>query len=884
MATEPTTPDPAVPSTPAPAFLVPDPSLVVLVGASGSGKTHFAADHFAPCEVVSSTACRTLVADDPGAGWASPAAHRLLAAIVAERLGALRLTVVDASSTSPRARQELLDLARDKDLPAVAIVFDRQIRTCLDRTAIRGDRRDVARTVTKQVEHLHRSLRDLEREGFRRVLVLRSDAEADGAVLERVALACHRPREHGPFDLVGPVHGCLDDLLDLLLRLGYRVSNNLQTRDPEWSSWSVSHPAGRRLVFLGDYVDHGPDVVDVLRLVMDACDQGHLALQGDHEERLLRHLRGDPQPLEGGLAASLDQFCLLPPAFLDRTKHFLDREPHLVLAGFRLVAAHAGLPGPLQGRASERVRKAALHGGLAPLPDTFEPTRPAWAMGYDGRAEVVYAHPAVPDPEWTGRTVNVDTGSVYGGRLTALRWPEREFVDVRARSSHAVAAARAVPAVPAGPPDDLVDLALVTGERQVPTRLASVRIRAGQAAAGLEMLRHTVDPRWLVYLPPTMSPGTATDLDGLLEHPREVFGDFRREGITRVVCQTKHMGSRAVVVACRDLEAARRRFNPDARLPGCIYTRTGRHFFTGRNAPYEEAVLADVRAAAEACNFWQDLGSDWMVLDCEVMPWNLKAPELIRRTYAATGAAADAALGPAAEALGQALRRVSLAPSRTPEEELALREADTALRPVFARFVQRGRMARQYVQAWQHYCWPVADPGDIRVAPFHLLASEGNVWADQDHGWQRYRLQKLCTFSAKMLQETEWHEVRLDDPEDVAAAIAWWEEYTGGGGEGMVVKPWGFVSRGPKGVVQPALKCRGKEYLRIIYGIDYDLPENLCRLRRRGTGGKRANALKEFALGIESLERFVRHEPLARVHEAVAGVLALESEPLDPRL
>ena len=126
--------------------------------------------------------------------------------------------------------------------------------------------------------------------------------------------------------------------------------------------------------------------------------------------------------------------------------------------------------------------------------------------------------------------------------------------------------------------------------------------------------------------------------------------------------------------------------------------------------------------------------------------------------------------------------------------------------------------------------------------------------------------------------------VDLAEPESEAEGTRWWLELTDGGGEGMVVKPCQFVASGPKGLVQPAVKCRGREYLRIIYGPEYTFPENLSRLRERGLATKRSLALREFALGIEALERFVRREPLRRVHECVFGVLALESEPVDPRL
>jgi protein phosphatase len=204
--------------------------------------------------------------------------------------------------------------------------------------------------------------------------------------------------------------------------------------------------------------------------------------------------------------------------------------------------------------------------------------------------------------------------------------------------------------------------------------------------------------------------------------------------------------------------------------------------------------------------------------------------------------------------------------------------------PLRQRFTERAGRAALYGEAWAPYVWPVSGVGDLKVAPFHLLASEGRVWFDQDHVWHMTLADRLAAAGDGVVTPTRWRVVALGDAAACAEAIAWWEAMTGAGGEGMVVKPRDFVSRGPKGLIQPALKVRGREYLRIIYGPEYDAPENLDRLRERGLGGKRNLALREFALGHEGLKRFVAREPLRRVHECVFGVLALESEPIDPRL
>ena len=174
-----------------------------------------------------------------------------------------------------------------------------------------------------------------------------------------------------------------------------------------------------------------------------------------------------------------------------------------------------------------------------------------------------------------------------------------------------------------------------------------------------------------------------------------------------------------------------------------------------------------------------------------------------------------------------------------------------------------------------------------RLAPFHLLATEGVVHADKDHAWHLATLGRLCRAddgATPLLQATAHQILDVTDPESEAAGVRWWTELTERGGEGMVVKPLDFVARGRRGPVQPAVKCRGREYLRIIYGPEYTAPEHLERLRSRRLFAKRSLALREFALGIEALERFVRAEPLRRVHECVFAVLALESEPVDPRL
>jgi protein phosphatase len=349
-----------------------------------------------------------------------------------------------------------------------------------------------------------------------------------------------------------------------------------------------------------------------------------------------------------------------------------------------------------------------------------------------------------------------------------------------------------------------------------------------------------------------------------LEHPAEAFAYYRHEGVPQVVCEQKHMGSRAVVVMCRDEDAARKRFGTAGEGSGLVYTRTGRRFFD--DSTLEGELLARVGSALSASGFWEEFATDWVCLDAELMPWSAKAQALLREQYAAVGAAARAALSEVVASLQQASG------------------AGMDVADLLARHQQRQAMTRRYVEAYQRYCWAVTSVNDLKLAPFHLLATEGHVHVDKHHVWHMTALAKVCAADAGVLLATPYRVVDVTDEASQAEGIRWWEELTGSGGEGMVVKPMDFIARSGRGLAQPAVKCRGREYLRIIYGPEYSAPENLERLRSRGLSAKRSLAIREFALGIEALERFVRREPLRRVHECVFGVLALESEPVDPRL
>jgi protein phosphatase len=850
---------------------IPDFSLVVLIGASGSGKSTFALRHFGVTEIVSSDRCRALVADSETDQSATRDAFDVLYTIVGKRLAARRLSVIDATNLRPEDRAKGIEVARKYHALPVAIVLNLPADLGVERNKSRDDRQFGPKVVYDHTRLVHKSLRNLRKEGYRGVYVLDNVEDVNGVEIVREPLYNDRRTDRGPFDIIGDIHGCYNELLALLQNLGYEemsIDGSLAWR----------HPQGRRVIFLGDLVDRGPGVVEVLKLVMNMVATGTaLCVPGNHEIKLKRKLDGRNVTVSHGLAESLEQLDALPESerngFVEAARTFIDGlVSHYWLDDGKLVVAHAGLRAEMQGRGSKEVREFALYGETTGETDEFGlPVRYDWAREYRGKAIVAYGHTPVPQVEWVNNTVCLDTGCVYGGALSALRYPEKEVVSVPALRTYVEPVRPLVvhttEASAQQHADDILELDDVSGKRRIATRYgAPVLIPPENAAAALEIAsRYCVDPRWLVYLPPTMSPSETSHRTDLLEHPDEAFSYYRKAGIDRVVVEEKHMGSRAVVVLARGERAARERFGVENGR-GVIVTRTGRPFFARANEPLAGAMLDRIDHALTAASFWERFETDWVCLDAEILPWSAKAQELVDRQYAPVGEAALADLGATSVALDRAQTR----------------GVDTT--EMLDRVRQRYDAAYKYVEAYRRYVRPVNTIADLQLAPFHLLATEGHVHVDRTHRWHMEELALICDADPSLLLKTAFREVVLSDDFDVARAVGWWEELTAKGGEGMVVKPLAFISRDRRGLVQPALKVRGSEYLRIVYGPEYTLPEQLERLRERAVLSKRRLAMSEFTLGLEALHRFVERAPLRSIHECVFGVLALESEPIDPRL
>lgn len=840
---------------------IPEFAMICVIGTSGSGKSTFCRNNFLPTQVLSSDTYRGFVCDDDNSLEATPHAFEALHYMLGKRLQLGKTTVIDATNVQQHGRKELLAIASEWHALKVAIVIDTPEEVCRERNKLRPDRQFGDHVIRNHRRDLRRSFGQFKSERWHKLYVVRPE-DIDNVEISYERIWSRRPEEHGPFDIIGDVHGCLTELQELIATLGYKT-------EPE-----LHHPKNRKLVFVGDLVDRGPNSVGVLKFVMDAvAKEKAICVPGNHDVKLMRALAGKKVTTNHGLAETLAELEQETPEFRDEVKEFINAlVSHALMDDGKLCVAHAGLREEMQGRGSGAVREFALYGETTGEIDEFGlPVRYEWAREYRGDAMVVFGHTPVPHPEWINNTIDIDTGCCFGGSLTALRYPERELVSIKAHATYAEPA-RPIGFKADGPEghhfvDDLLDIADVTGRMGIETRLTGrMTIREENSIAALEIMsRFAADPRWLIYLPPTMSPCATSDRDGFLEYPTEAFAYFQENGITQVVCEEKHMGSRAVAVVCKSSAVAAKRFGIDTGEQGIITTRTGRRFF--EDLALEQELVKRIAIATEKSGVFEKLNSDWVLIDMELMPWSAKAVGLLREQYAPVGAASTAS----AKAWQDVLSQVT---ARGVEGSHELLDAANA----------RLESSGKFVDAYRRYCWTVNGIEDYKLAPFHLLASEKASHVDKDHIWHMTMLGLICDQDPAIMRKTPCRIVSLESESEIADACSWWESLVSAGGEGMVVKPLDFIAKYDGRLVQPAIKCRGPEYLRIIYGPEYLNPVHLDNLRKRGLNRKRGLAIREFSLGVESIARFINNEPLRRVHECVFGVLALESEPVDPRL
>ncbi|MBL4774136.1 MAG: polynucleotide kinase-phosphatase, partial [Alcanivoracaceae bacterium] len=529
-------------------IILPELSLIAMIGISSSGKSSFVKKHFLQYESVSSDQCRGIVSNDENNLKVTADAFEMLDYIVRKRLKRGLLTVLDATHVQPDSRKSILQAARDYHCLPIAIVLNPPMDVIEERHENREDREFSKRVLANQQRQLKRTIRFLKKEGFRYIYKLNSIEEIENVEIIRQPMWTNKKSEHGPFDIIGDIHGCFDELYKLLIQLGYEITETENQR------YIVKTPENRKAVFVGDLIDRGPENIKVLKLVMDMVNQeAAICVPGNHENKLLKWLRGRKVQLKHGLEVTTEQIKKETDEFKIELEKFIDSLiSHYVFDHGKLVVAHAGMKESYQGRGSGKVRSFALYGETSGETDEYGlPIRYNWARDYRGEALVVYGHTPVPEAEFFNNTICLDTGCVFGGKLTALKYPESELVSVAAAEVYYEPVKPLVPESNSSSnqqiDDEYLYLEDVTGKRFISSQLGgNIKIEANRSASALEsMSRFCIHPKWINYLPPTMSPPASSNFEDFLEHPDQAFDYYKKQGVKQVICEEKHMGSRA---------------------------------------------------------------------------------------------------------------------------------------------------------------------------------------------------------------------------------------------------------------------------------------------------------------------------------------------------
>lgn len=856
---------------------LPDSGIVLLIGASNSGKTTLLnkwieEGQLIRSEVISSDDYRLIVSDMDFVQWndrpkdeadllfeqyqaLSAEAFRMMDEVLKSRCKLNKLTFVDATHLFPEDRKHFISIAKEYHVPITAIVLDIPEDVLLERDEHRANPRGKKR-VKQQYHNLKKGLRYIKKEGFRSVYFVRLDDHVE-LVRKKNELVVD---VGAGIDFIGDVHGCFEELITLLQKLGYK----------EDDEGLFTHPEGRKFMSVGDVMSRGPHSLESMLFFMKHVRQ-ELAYMTDsnHGWKIVRWLDGRNVTLHHGdekVAEEFEQYEKMygsekTAELKEDLKSFLMSAPsHYVLMKngvYTAVCTHAGIKDEYIGKTSPAISDFSRYGDTDGFNEDGKPVRKDWFVHHKGSMLIIWGHDPKPQPLVINNTINIDQGVVFGGKLTALRYPETEFVSVKAAKDYS------------GDTDNpLIEWEkkrfdppnierFINGFEVQTDCLGVIKVQQNNVKAAIDTVSHyTVPIEQLVYIPPTMSPTPdVSALPDYLEHPREAINYYRNHGIEKMVAQKKHMGSRAILLLFKSREAAEKAVG--SSIEGVIYTRSGRRFFDQET---ESKVVGKLVHELFEKNYFEKHSTDYVLLDAEIMPWNLKAKELIRSQYAhvSENAILDRSC---------LLKKMS--------------DSDIDVNGWLSEYEAKLMNAKVFKEVFQKYCWNIDGLEEIQIAPFHVLAHSGETFFDKPHTWHMEMNRKFSEGSS-LFVETE--SKVIENTEDEAEVIAWWEQMTEDGHEGIVIKPEDFIPRYKGRLIQPAIKVRGRKYLNIIYGMDYLHPENIARLKKRNTGKKQKNALKEFALGLEGIKRFVERDSMERVHECVLAVLAMESDPVDPRL
>jgi polynucleotide kinase-phosphatase len=862
-------------------ILLPHAGIVLMMGPSSSGKTTLLKrlveeEVLLASEVVSSDQFRLMLSDKAFMDWKnhpkeeadvlydeyqqiSKLAFEALDYMVARRCELNKLTIIDATHLQSADRLRFVQLARKQHVPIAVIAIEATESELLMWDEVREHPRGKKR-IRQQQQVFKRQVKYLKKEGYSAQYILQAE-ELGNITFERKSDRFILDVANG-LDVIGDIHGCFDEFLELLTKLGYEQSDE----------GLYIHPEGRKIVSVGDIMSRGPKSLASMEFFYQHIQAGlAYMIDSNHGWKIARWLDGRKVKMQHGdeeLVAEFDRFEAENGAeqtneckdayrqmLLQAPSHYVIRNNGTDIA----VVVHAGIKDKFIGKHSKSISDFCRYGDVQGIDASGKPIRKDWFHQHHSKQLIIWGHDPKPQPIFVQNTVNIDQGVVFGGHLTAFRFPERDFVMVPAKQDYAKVADNPLQKweeMRLAPPNlgALIDgysvLTEVSGEVKIPGKMVKT---------ALDDLSHfTIPLEELVYIPPTMSPTPqVSSLQTYLEHPSEAFSYYRSQDVSEMIVEKKHMGSRGVLLIFQNDKAAKKYIGRETK--GVIYTRTGRAFF---QKPLGDKVLQLLQEDLQP--YFAKHQTEFVLLDAEILPWNLKAKELIQKQYAHVG---EMAL---------------LDRTKRMEYLQAARDNGAAVDTWIEETKEQLQHTATFRESFQQYIWETEGLEGIEIAPFHILAHSGKTFFDKTHLWHMDRSKELSEHSS-LIVETAYRVIK--DEQSEQEAIAWWEEITRDGHEGFVVKPLQFLERNQKGnLVQPAIKVRGASYLHIIYGMDYLDQANLARLKQRNTSKKQRKAIREFALGIEGIKRFVNRQSLGRIHECVLGTLAMEADAVDPRL
>ncbi|MFB7641497.1 polynucleotide kinase-phosphatase [Peribacillus butanolivorans] len=861
-------------------IVLPHAGIVLLIGPSNSGKSTWLKsmieqEEILPSEVVSSDAFRVLVSDIEFIDWRgrpkdeadnlmdeyqsiSGEAFSMMDSVIEARCRLNKLTFIDATNLHPDDRKRYISLAQKNNVPILSIVLDIPEEDLLVRDEQREHPRG-KRRIKQQYQTFKREKRVLKKEGYSSLYTLKGTEDIQ--VIRRTN-PIEKDIQNG-IDIIGDIHGCYKEMILVLEKLGYQKNEE----------GLYLHPEGRKFVSIGDVMSRGPESLKTMIFFYEHVQKDvAYMIDSNHGWKIARWLDGRDVTLNHGDEKVEEEFKAYEEEYgsekaeetKQSLKEFLLQAPsHYVFTKNdvqTLVCVHAGIKDAFIGKQSEAVRDFCRYGDTNGFDEKGKPVRKDWYISHKKSSLIVWGHDPKPQPLLINNTINIDQGAVFGGALTAFRHPEGEFISVQSSQDFSGAddnPLREWEKNRLNPPNIGK---FINGYSVLTEKMGEIKIHQDIVKPAIDTVSHfTIPIEQLIYIPPTMSPTPSpSSLENYLEHPKEAIDYYRSHGIQTMIAEKKHMGSRAILFLFKDTEAAKKHTGIESL--GVIYTRTGRRFF---DVATEEELVLKINQDLHESGYFEKYDTDYVLLDAEIMPWNLKAKELISSQYAHVSENAILDRTMLKEKIAEAARE------------------NMELKGWLEEYEQKLENAYTFKEVFQKYCWEIEDINSIQIAPFHVLAHSNETFFDQPHTWHMEMNREFATRSS-LFVETEYKLITSEASEE--EVIKWWQDITSEGHEGIVIKPEFYISRNKGKLLQPAIKVRGRKYLNIIYGMDYLLPKNLERLKSRNTGKKQKLALREFSLGIEGIQRYVKGESIERVHECVLGTLAMESDPVDPRL